>query len=240
MKNSKQDLKVRMCKPLLSLIMVVIVGVSYMGVDGMLVNADRTAKAEKKQKVEVKVVKKTTVIKFKTKTKKNKKLLKGKKVVSQKGVDGKREKTYEKTYVDGKLTESVLKTNVIIKKSKEKIVQVGTKKKSDNVQTSRGDDVRYSKVYTMEATAYCPDCDSSGVTATGKKLKVGYVAVDPKVIPLGTKLYVETSDGYKAYGFATAEDTGGAIKGKKIDLYYKTEKECSNFGRRNVKVYVLK
>ena len=73
----------------------------------------------------------------------------------------------------------------------------------------------------------------------GTRARVGAVAVDPRVIPLGSKLYIESMDGFASYGYATAEDTGGAIKGNRIDLFYSTSSQARNFGRRNVKVYVL-
>ena len=59
------------------------------------------------------------------------------------------------------------------------------------------------------------------------------------MIPLGSRLFVIASDGSVVYGFATAEDTGGNIKGNKVDLYYNTESLCYSFGRRDVTVYVL-
>ena len=71
-------------------------------------------------------------------------------------------------------------------------------------------------------------------TRLGTPLRYGVVAVDPKVIPLGTKLYIE------GYGYAVAEDTGGAIKGNRIDLCFTSRAQADNFGRRNVKVYILK
>lgn len=89
---------------------------------------------------------------------------------------------------------------------------------------------------TFEATAYTDNAQSQGKwvgqTATGMKPQVGVIAVDPRVIPLGTKLYVE------GYGNAIAGDTGGAIKGKRVDLFFNTQKECTNYGRRSVKVWV--
>ena len=63
--------------------------------------------------------------------------------------------------------------------------------------------------------------------------------MDPSVIPLGTKMYIVSSDGSVVYGLCTAEDTGGAIKGNKVDLYYDTRAECLKFGRRSVDVYIL-
>lgn len=90
----------------------------------------------------------------------------------------------------------------------------------------------------MEATAYDPgpiSCgpNANGYTATGMKAGYGVVAVDPRVIPLGTKVYVE------GYGYAIAADIGGAIKGNRIDLCYNTYQEAIRFGRRMVRVYLL-
>ena len=94
----------------------------------------------------------------------------------------------------------------------------------------------------MSATAYTasykdtgksPSHPGYGITYTGTRARVGTVAVDPRVIPLGTKMYVE------GYGYAVAEDIGGAIKGNKIDLYFNTLKEANNFGRQQRKVYIL-
>lgn len=86
------------------------------------------------------------------------------------------------------------------------------------------------------ATAYTPDPRENGGyngTAMGTKLVRGVVAVDPKVIPLGTVLWVE------GYGVCRAEDTGGAIKGKRLDLLFETKKEAYNWGRRKVRVAIL-
>ena len=90
----------------------------------------------------------------------------------------------------------------------------------------------------MTATAYT--AGHGGVdkcTATGTSVRVGTVAVDKRVIPLGTKLYIVTNDGI-VYGTAVAEDTG--VKGNKIDLYFDTYQQCINFGRRGCTVYILK
>lgn len=88
---------------------------------------------------------------------------------------------------------------------------------------------------TFEATAYTDNVQSQGKwvgqTASGMKPQVGVIAVDPSIIPLGTKLYVE------GYGNCVAGDTGGAIKGNRIDLFKNTQSECTSWGRRSVKVY---
>lgn len=86
------------------------------------------------------------------------------------------------------------------------------------------------KIVTFEATAYTW---TGNRTATGTWPSRGTVAVDPEVIPLGSRLYVE------GYGEAVAEDTGGAIKGEIIDLYMESEDECWQWGRRQVEVRVI-
>ena len=106
--------------------------------------------------------------------------------------------------------------------------------REDLVETSRGA-VRYAEVMSMEATAYLPaDGGGSGITAIGVPATYGVVAVDPGVIPLGTRLYIP------GYGEALAADTGGAINGYKIDLCMESYSQAMQFGRRNVTVYVLK
>ncbi|MBR4030800.1 MAG: 3D domain-containing protein, partial [Clostridia bacterium] len=78
-----------------------------------------------------------------------------------------------------------------------------------------------------------------GITASGMRAQVGVVAVDRRVIPLGTKLYIEAVDGSWVYGNAIAGDTGGAIKGNRVDLFFDTTAECLQFGRRAARVYIL-
>ena len=103
----------------------------------------------------------------------------------------------------------------------------------------------YKNVMTMNATAYDPTLNgtipASQKTAYGLVCEYGVVAVDPKVIPLGTKLYIESSDGGASwvYGYCIAGDTGGAIKGNKIDLCFSTPEECRRFGRKTATVYIL-
>lgn len=100
----------------------------------------------------------------------------------------------------------------------------------------------YTMELSMTATAYTADYASTGkkqsdkwfgITASGLKAQVGVVAVDPSVIPLFTKLYIE------GYGYAIAGDTGKSIKGNKIDLFFDTSGEVKKFGVQSLKVYVL-
>ncbi len=89
---------------------------------------------------------------------------------------------------------------------------------------------RYQQVMEVEATAYT---HTGNPTFTGVYPRIGTIAVDPSVFPLGTRMYVE------GYGFGIAEDTGGLIKGEIIDLFMDTEKECFQWGRRKVTIYIL-
>ena len=93
----------------------------------------------------------------------------------------------------------------------------------------------YASMMAMEATAYLPtDGNGAGITAMGIPATYGVAAVDPNVIPLGSRLYVP------GYGEAIAADTGGAIYGYRIDLCMESYEQAMNFGRRTITVYVLR
>ena len=92
----------------------------------------------------------------------------------------------------------------------------------------------YTAVMSMEATAYLPnDPGCTGITAIGIPATYGVVAVDPGIIPLGSRVYIP------GYGEAIAADTGGAIYGYRIDLCMEDYYEAMDFGRRTVTVYLL-
>lgn len=97
--------------------------------------------------------------------------------------------------------------------------------------------VKYKKKITGTASAY--SCGTH--TATGKRVKPGYIAVNPRQIPYGTKLFIRSSDGSYVYGYASAEDTGGFVKwGNTVaDLFFWSESACNQFGRRGIEIYVL-
>jgi 3D (Asp-Asp-Asp) domain-containing protein len=127
----------------------------------------------------------------------------------------------------------------------DKVVEFGTVL---NHKTSRGDVVRYSKVMNMRATAYTASYADTGkshgdpgfgVTYTGVKVRKGIIAVDPKVIPLGTRVYVEVAGSTPDYGYAVAADIGSAIKGDLIDLYFDGQATVNRWGCKRVKVYIL-
>lgn len=102
-----------------------------------------------------------------------------------------------------------------------------------------GKTIKYSKKIIGECTAYT--AAPSALTSTGVHPKVGLVAVNPKIIPYGTKMYICSEDGSIVYGYSVAADTGGALMSGRVlvDLFYNTERECFQFGRRNMAVYIL-
>lgn len=174
---------------------------------------------------------------FAVETKKDSSLLKGKEKVVQAGEKGSVSRTYDVIKENGvEVSRNVVSENVI-KEPTKKVVAVGTKVVTASVSrgtnTSGGGNEFY--VTATAYTAYCNGC--SGVTTSGINLKsnpnVKVIAVDPKVIPLGSKVWVE------GYGYAVAGDTGGAIKGKKIDLFMPSKSRAYDFGRKKVRIKVL-
>ena len=116
------------------------------------------------------------------------------------------------------------------------------------VTTDNGKEIKYKKVIDVYATAYCacksccgksPSHPAYGITAMGTKAAHGTVAVDPRVISLGSKLYIEGIGSTYDYGYSQALDTGRAIKGNKIDLYFESHSEALKWGKKKVRVYIL-
>lgn len=184
-------------------------------------------------------------INFETKIIYNENVYEGNEQVIQAGSAGLTKEVYQLTYEDGKLVSKELAEKIVYKEAVDKIIERGTKQKI--VTTSRGG-FRYSQVMDFVASAYDLSFESTGknpgdagygITASGTKAQPGTVAVDPRVIPLGTKLYIASTDGSPDYGFATALDTGGAIKGNRIDLFMESGLKANNYGIRHVKIYIL-
>lgn len=110
----------------------------------------------------------------------------------------------------------------------------------NTITTPDGEVLTYTGVMQAVATAYNnqdPGCTI--YTAIGTLCRVGAIAVDPRVIPYGTRMYIVTNDGKYIYGIAVAEDCGGSIKGNRVDLYFDTVEECYEFGIRDCTVYFL-
>lgn len=123
-------------------------------------------------------------------------------------------------------------------------VPAGIQDDTENKIITAGDgsSYEYTAVIDVTATAYHRIEDGGEITASGTVTKYGTIAVDPSVIPLGSRLYVVSDGGDQSwsYGPGLAEDTGGLIKGTKIDLFFMTGDEANDFGIRPAKVYILK
>ncbi len=174
-------------------------------------------------------------------------LLKSKKaVIISYGKNGTLLKTYQQKVVDGVYQEKELVSQEVIKNPINDIYLVGDGSPASPLdygfEIVNGVPTTYEKVYTnVRATGYYAPYGAG--TATGRLAQMGYVAVDPKIIPYGTKMWIvahDKSTGF-VYGYALAADTGGAmLSGKNfVDLYYDTYYECVLNGLRKVDVYIL-
>ena len=164
--------------------------------------------------------------------------------VKTEGKDGEKIVTREVKYIDGKKTSDKVVAEKTIKKPVDEVILVGTKGAATSggagiFTDSNGATVAYSQVLTGSGTAYTAPAGAG--TATGVLAYHGGVAVNPNIIPYGSKLYIVSTDGSFVYGYATAVDTGGALMDGSaiVDCFYNTYDECVNFGRRDVNVYVL-
>lgn len=200
-------------------------------------------------KVTVKNETETQVVDYKTTVKKDSSMDKGTSKITRYGVEGSKTVTNKNTYEDGVLVNTKEVSSKITKKPVNQIKVVGTKKAEKFVGSTNGgagtfvdnsgNTVSYKKVLTGSGTAYTAKAGS--LTATGAKARVGGVAVNPSIIPYGTKMYITASDGSYVYGYATAIDTGGALMDGSaiVDLFMNSYADCAKFGRRDVTIYIL-
>ena len=204
-----------------------------------IISEDLDASLKNGMKIEIKQIEKKIItemdeIPYDTVVKKDSTLLSGKTQISQKGKKGTKELIYEAIYQDGKLVSKTLVEESIVNKPKNKIIKKGTKEKekvktiSKNTRREKGS---LGKKIIVSATAYSGD----GITATGTVPKWGTIAVDPNVIPYGTKVYIPQFGEY-----FIAEDCGGGIKGNKIDIFMNGESQCNSWGKRTIDIYIVK
>lgn len=142
------------------------------------------------------------------------------------GKEGLQREVWAVRYENGGEVARNCESREVIARPVNSMIQYGTL----SMVSRGGQDFRFNKAVDMLATGYSYTGNN---TASGIPPSSGVAAVDPAVIPLGTRLYVE------GYGKAIALDTGGAIKGNRIDLFYESENEALAWGKRNTKVYVL-
>ena len=196
-------------------------------------------------RVEEKIVKEEEEIAYSVVTKDNNYLDKGIRRIIREGKDGQKEKKFKVVLENGIETAKELLDEYIISEPVDKIVELGTVM---TYNTARGGPIRYTQVLDVAATSYTANFECTGknpghpqfgITRSGTRARRGVIAVDPRVIPLGTKVYVEIAGNIPDYGFAVAEDTGGAIKGNIIDLYFEDEETVYQWGKKRAKVYIL-
>ena len=153
----------------------------------------------------------------------------GENKVLEPGVPGKMKVTRKTTLKDG-LFQTHIISKTVLEEPRRELVERGMAR---SIETSRGR-MRYNKVMTMEITAYTlGEGSGTGRTSIGLVPYEGIVAVDPRVIPYYTKLYIP------GYGIAMAGDTGGAIRGNRLDVFMHDWHRAIQWGRRTLDVYIL-
>ena len=174
-------------------------------------------------------------------------LANGQSKVVRNGSDGLKRVEYLISYENGVQVGKDVVKETVVTEAVSKIVEQGA---SGTKSGKGGKDFKYKNVIDVKCTAYTnsyedtgkrPGDPAFGITKSGMKAQKGVVAVDPSVIPLGTKMYIEIlDDKIEDYGFCVAGDTGGKIKGKKVDLFFDaTADQIKQFGVRKAKVYIL-
>lgn len=197
----------------------------------------------------------TEAIAYTTKTVYSSEKNKGYSEVTQNGVNGTKEVHYTEKLINGVSQGKTITTTKVLTNPTEAVKVVGTKISSvktsadvDDISTltpqaaieldANGNPVNYKSKMTVRATAYTY---TGNKCSTGVAPQPGYIAVNPKVIPYGTKMYIKSPDGKIIYGYAVAADTGGFIRKHPtgIDLFMSTQSACTSFGVRNMEVYIL-
>ncbi len=161
------------------------------------------------------------------------------KQVQTDGKEGERviKKMIKVSTTDGSVLQEQELSNAVTKEPEKKVVLVGTANPKTKAKAGKGAPSNYKKVETGVCTAYC----DKGTTSTGVRSGVGKVAVDPRDIPYGTKMYICSADGSYVYGYCVAADTGSAIRsgGARVDLFFNSKAECMSFGRRTMNIYFV-
>ena len=176
-------------------------------------------------------------------------MAKGQQEVLVEGVTGQLSRLDNVVYVNTAESSRTVLEETVISQPVNEVISVGT---GEGIQrqelvigdgfiiTETGEVLTYYKAEQFKTTAYTKtDAGCDDITATGTYARVGEVAVDPRVIPYGTRMFIVSNDGAYVYGIATAEDCGGGIKGNHIDLYFDTTRECFQYGVRSATVYFL-
>ncbi len=162
-------------------------------------------------------------------------LREGQRRVVIEGSEGRVLKVFRLMVFGGLESTRALTAEHVVSQAETRVVAVGTGRAYSPVFAANpGKAPTHGRRVLVETTAYSPQQpDLDFTTATGARAQYGVIAVDPRFIPLGTRVYVP------GYGYAVAADTGGAIKGARIDLCFDTVAECIRWGRRSVTIIIL-
>ena len=177
----------------------------------------------------------------------------GMEAVLTEGVDGELLCTAEVTYINGVEAERLVRSETVTRAPVTEIIGIGTGEATQAIDPDAmpvisdgyitlptGEVLTYTDTATIRATAYThTDAGCDFITSTGTTVRWGTVAVDPRYIPYGTRMFIVASNGSYIYGLAMAEDCGGDIKGDRMDLYMPTYEQCMEFGRRVCTIYFL-
>ncbi len=201
-----------------------------------------------------------TTIPYESVTRENPSLERGVSRVISEGVEGVMKETFEIVYIDGEEVQRQIVEEELVEEPQKEVIEKGTKPVIPVIPASfeaAALNVNIGTGFTVNATAYCAGTPgtgcpvhngrahctgrATGLTAIGMSAVAGsgtrsnphIIAVDPSLIPLRSTVYIE------GYGYAYAADTGGAIRGAKIDLLFATHQQAVNFGRRNLKIYLV-
>ena len=195
--------------------------------EGMLIKVDRVAYEEYTV---------NEVIPFDVNYINDKNLASGDTSVITAGINGQKKCTYSIVYENGKEVGRTLLSSTVTRKATTAVIRRGSAEEGGYITLADGTVRRYTKVMRIQATAY-NSANTSNITASGTAPKWGTVAVDRRVIPLGTEIFVTSLNGAWSYGVGLCEDTG--VIGQRVDLYMNSLEECYQFGRRDVYVYIL-
>lgn len=200
-------------------------------------------------RVTYETVTETTAIPFEVQVNETAAMSKGKTIVTRVGQEGEQVATFRQTLIDGVVSQTDLIETTVTREPVTQVVTQGTSSKSiasellppaDLIVDSNGVPANYSRVITGKATAYSSR-RSTPRGASGMALSQGCVAVNPNIIPYGSKLFITSADGRYIYGYAIAADTGTALMDGRVlvDCFFNSYEASCRFGAKTVNVYVL-
>jgi resuscitation-promoting factor RpfB len=219
--------------------------------DDIIVSAQKTAPVSEGMKLTVarvtyQEITTTQSIAYTNTDVSDKTIRKGTKKIQTVGKNGSKEIVVRQKLIDGKSAGSEIIKTTVLQQPVTQVTRIGSKKiasayasiSSDGTVTDQsGNTLSYKKCITGRCSAY----SGGGRTSTGRAAAFGLVAVNPSIIPYGSRLYICSTDGKTVYGYAIAADTGGGVMTGRIvaDLYYSNSSQCRNFGVKNMRIYVL-